>query len=90
MFQDKQQTLEQLEAELLAVESQEVSAEEAPPVPVGCKVYNADSTDTDLEAYSEEVCQPKGKKDLLVLTIIALCLAVGILGVLVYWLIRFF
>ena len=90
MLRNNQQALEQLEAELLAVEFQEVSAEESSPTPVRCKIYNTDSTDTDLNAYSEEVCQPKNKKGLTALTVIALCLIAGILGVLAYWLTRYF
>lgn len=51
--------------------------------------YNTDVTDEDLEAYSEEVYRPRKKKDLLVLSAIALALIAGILAVLAYWALRF-
>ena len=51
--------------------------------------YNSDITDTDLEHYSEEVRNPRKKHNLFPLAAIILALLLGILGVLVWWLVRF-
>lgn len=52
------------------------------------RAYNTDVSDEDLDTYSEEVYQPRKRKDLLVLSVIALCLIAGILAVLAYWAVR--
>lgn len=52
------------------------------------RAYNTDVSDEDLDAYSEEVYQPRKRKELLVLSAIALCLIAGILAVLAYWAVR--
>ena len=53
------------------------------------RAYNTDVTDEDLDTYSEEVREPGRQKDIWVLCAIALCLLLGILGVLGWWAVRF-
>lgn len=53
------------------------------------KAYNSDKTDTDLERYSEEIRYPSQDRSESFLTVLALVLLAGILGILVWWLIRF-
>ena len=53
------------------------------------KAYNSDKSDTDLESYSEEVRNPGQDRSESFLTVLALVLMAGILGILVWWLIRF-
>ena len=53
------------------------------------RVYNADRTDTDLEEFSDQVYQPKKRRELLVLTAIALALVGAIMGVLAWWVARY-
>lgn len=53
------------------------------------RAYNTDTTDEDLEAYSEEVREPKRQTDIWILCAIALCLMIGIIGVLGWWAVRF-
>lgn len=53
------------------------------------KAYNSDKTDTDLERYSEEVRYPSQDRSESFLTVLALVLLAGILGILVWWLVRF-
>ena len=53
------------------------------------KAYNSDKTDTDLESYSEEVRYPSQDRSESFLTVLALVLLAGILGILVWWLVRF-
>ena len=53
------------------------------------KAYNSDKTDTDLESYSEEIRYPSQDRSESFLTVLALVLLAGILGILVWWLIRF-
>ena len=52
------------------------------------KVYNTDSTDVDLDSYTEEVLCGK-QKSLRGLIMTVILLAAGILAVLVFWLIRY-
>ena len=53
------------------------------------KAYNSDKTDTDLERYSEEVRYPSQDRSESFLTVLAVVLLAGILGILVWWLVRF-
>ena len=53
------------------------------------EAYNSDRTDTDMKKYSEEVRQPKGDPVVLALSILALILMAAILGILIWWFIRF-
>ena len=53
------------------------------------KAYNSDKTDTDLERYSEEVRYPSQDRSESFRTVLALVLLAGILGILVWWLVRF-
>ena len=53
------------------------------------KAYNSDKTDTDLESYSEEVRYPSKDRSESFLTVLALVRLAGILGILVWWLVRF-
>ncbi len=48
-------------------------------------IYNNDTSDADLEEYSDEVYKAKNKTGILVLVAIALALAAGIMGVLSWW-----
>ena len=51
--------------------------------------YNADRTDTELESYSREVREGSEDRSLAGLSALALALMAGILGVLVWWLVRY-
>ena len=51
--------------------------------------YNADRTDTELESYSREVREESGDRSLAGLSALAMALMAGILGVLVWWLVRY-
>lgn len=51
--------------------------------------YNADRTDTELESYSREVREGSGDRSLAGLSALAMALMAGILGVLVWWLVRY-
>lgn len=53
------------------------------------KAYNTDSTDEDLASYSEKVRDPGNDRSITGLSILALVLLAGILGVLAWWLVRF-
>ena len=48
------------------------------------RIYNSDVTDRDLEVYSQEVCEPKKRRDILALSILALALATAIIGVVIW------
>ena len=51
-------------------------------------VYNTDRTDTDLDSYSEEVHSGQ-KQSLTGLVILAVALALGIVAIVVWWVIRY-
>ena len=95
MPKDTEEELQRLEQWLLSEEEDE--EEEAPqeqeaPAPLstygaGCKVYNTDHTDEDLEQFSQEVYTAK-KDSLTGLALIFILLCAGILCVLAYWLLR--
>ena len=53
------------------------------------RIYNSDITDRDLEAYSQEVYEPKKQSDILALSILALALATAIIGVVIWWILRY-
>ncbi len=53
------------------------------------RIYNNDTADGDLEQYSEQVYSGRKQPGLLGLCVTALCLIAAILGVLVWWIIRF-
>ena len=53
------------------------------------EAYNSDRTDTELPKYSEEVRQPKGDPVVFGLSVLALILMAAILGVLIWWFVRF-
>ena len=55
----------------------------------GYKAYNADKTDQDLESYSEAVREPKRSGGTAVLVALALLLTAAVVGVLLWWLVRF-
>lgn len=55
----------------------------------GRRIYNTDRTDTDLDDYSNQVYQPKKSSDIKLLTAIAFTLAAAILGVVIWWVIRY-
>ena len=50
----------------------------------GYRAYNSDKTDADLEEFSEEVLESNTSGGGCVLALIAIILAIGIIGVLVY------
>ena len=98
MFQDNQEELARLEQALWEedaedelpeeeelYEDQEEFYQEAPPRRF--RAYNADDCDGDLEEYSDEVY--KGRSGVSGLVITALLLSVGILGVMVWFLLRY-
>ena len=93
MPRDTEQELERLESWLLAEEEEEEEvSQERSPAPLssygaGCKIYNTDRTDEDLDAFSEEVRAPK-KDSLTGLTLIFVLLCLGIICVLLWWLLR--
>ena len=84
MHRDTQEALNRLEAELLAEDADDVQTEAA--LVRGCKAYNADRTDEDPETYSRELLKPDRSERRLV--VLAALLALGILLVALYWLIR--
>lgn len=89
MPKDTEEELQRLENWLLAEEetSQEQTPASLSSYGAGCKVYNSDHTDEDLEALSEEVLSPK-KDALTGLTLLFILLCLGILCVLFWWLLR--
>ena len=94
MFKDTEKELKRLEEELLA-ETQKIPTdtdellrqlhEELDPVPV----TNSDAVDTDVEEFSKLAVYYKHER-LTGLVVTALLLTTGILGLLAWWLIRFF
>lgn len=54
----------------------------------GYKAYNADSVDTDLEEYSDEIAEEPREKPLTGLVLTACGLTLGILLVMLYWVFR--
>lgn len=52
------------------------------------RAYNTDKTDRDLDAYSDDVYEPK-KESLTGLLVTAALLLLGIAGVLMWWVVRF-
>ena len=93
MFRDQEEALARLEEELLeeaTPEEEEDAGEEeeyedfAEDVPV----YNADHTDLDLDAFSEEVYAPAARKTNRTLAFIFLLLC-GIFCVLAWWILRY-
>lgn len=53
------------------------------------RIYNSDSTDVDPEELSEEVLAEAGQKGITGLVVTAVVLTAGILGLAVYWLLRY-
>ncbi len=51
-------------------------------------IYNADNTDEDLQDYASQVEEP-ARKSMTGLVVTAMLLTAGILGVVIWWLIRF-
>jgi len=87
MFRDKEKNLQRLEKELLAEEIDK-------KLPIWEQEnWDPEDGETDLPAEDAPEEVPVGKKKmsrLMKLSITALCLLVGILLVVLYWLIRFF
>lgn len=91
MPKDTDEELQRLESWLLAEEEEE-APQEPSPAPLhsygaGCKIYNSDRTDEDLEEFSEKVFAPK-KDNLTGLMLIFVLLCLGIVCVLSWWLLR--
>lgn len=55
----------------------------------GRRIYNADRADTDIDDYSDQVYEPQSNSDIKALTAVAIALTAAILGVVIWWLIRF-
>lgn len=92
MPRDTEEELQRLESWLLAEDEEEDASQEQSPAPLhsygaGCKIYNSDRTDENLEEFSEEVRVPK-KDSLTGLTLIFVLLCLGIMCVLLWWLLR--
>ncbi len=98
MFKDDQEELARLEQALLEEDPQDEFPEEeefyeddfeeqALPRNYASRVYNADSCDPDLEEYSNRVYE--GRTCVSGLVITALLLSCGILGVMVWFLLRY-
>ena len=90
-MKDTEQELQRLESWLLEEEEEESSQEQTPAAlssyGAGCKIYNSDRTDEDLEEFSEEVYEPK-KDNLTGLALLFILLCLGIICVMLYWLLR--
>lgn len=54
----------------------------------GGRIYNTDKTDEDLSDYGEQIREPAGKS-LTGLMVTAALLTAGILGVVIFWLVRY-
>ena len=93
MFQDKNEELARLQQALMEVEPDEEewedTEEEWGDIPnYDDRVYNADKCDEDLEDYAQQVLEDrKGGVSGLIIT--ALLLTCGILGVMVWFLLRY-
>ena len=81
MFQDEQEELNRLQEALLEEDGDDREALED-------RVYNADRCDEDLEDYTERVLadEEQGASGL---TITALLLALGVLGVILWFLLKY-
>ena len=103
MFRDKDEALARLEEELLEEEPETTAKEQSLlEEPSGdtkeyknfandygnANIYNADTSDLDLEEFSEEVYEPIEKKRPNLLVVAFLLLA-GIFLVLAWWVIRY-
>ena len=100
MFKDKEEELKRLQQLLQDADEEEepeeefaeAATEEEPVIYHNyanrygrISIYNNDTSDADLEEYSDEVYKAKNKTGILVLVAIALALAAGIMGVLSWW-----
>ena len=93
---DKDLEDEEFEDEEFDDEEPEDEEPEAPAViyhnyanDYGRRIYNADRTDTDIDDYSDQVYEPQSNSDIKALTAVAIALTAAILGVVIWWLIRF-
>ena len=78
MRKDQREALQRLQDALL-----EEDFSENEPVPgFACNIYNTDSTDVDLEDYSEEVHRGRRRSSLPVLVFL---ICVAILGIMILW-----
>lgn len=87
MFQDKDEELTRLQEALMEVEPDEEEWEEDVPDYDDC-VYNADRCDENLEVYAEQVLD-ETEQGTSGLAITALLLALGVLGVLLWFLLKY-
>lgn len=78
---------EELLAETRRIGSLEEAEELIPDFAETRRIYNADQLDVDLEDYAELVQEEP--KSLTGLVIAAVALAAGVIGVLVWWLVRY-
>lgn len=90
MFRDTQEELERLSAELKEQDEEETAFEEeyeeAMLQQEDCAVYNTDDTDICAQDLSDELLeQEQTIPSLTGLTVTALILALGVLGLLIYW-----
>ncbi len=65
-----------------------VQAQRQAAADTGSHIYNADNTDEDLDDYAQQVQEPK-RKGVAGLVVTAVLLTAAILGVVIWWLIRF-
>ena len=98
MFRDTAEELARLQAELLAEEETPADAidedasyeedfyeeEEYPTYTEGYRAYNTDTTDEDLEEYSETVRKGKSSRGLLVVALILCLLTLGAICLLAF------
>lgn len=94
MFKDRDEALEEMNRALLEEEPEEALEEyddfEAFSAPGEAPdAYNGDESAEDLDAYSRELLDSPKKDSLTGLAITCIVLMLGILGLIAYWLLRF-
>lgn len=96
MHKDTKEALQRLEAALLAediedtkdIETAEQPFSSSQPTPKPRHVYNADRTDTDLEAYSETVRNGRMGPGTYLLIALALLAVAGVFAVLAWMIVK--
>ncbi len=83
----EEDTEEALLAATQRIESLEQVEEQTPDLAATRRIYNADPLDVDLEDYARQV--QEAPKSLTGLIIAAAALAAGVIGILVWWLLRY-
>ncbi len=80
-------SVEDLMAETRRIDIIENGEEQIPDLAETRRIYNTDQLDVDLEEYTQQVQEEP--KSLTGLLITATALAAGVIGVLVWWLVRY-